>query len=142
MAVLLAIDCMQIQGLMTQERGYMFFHDSVCPNQNQPMEWHCSMGCIIAVSICILLVQAQLEQFQQFGKPTWYPYNFGKTRKIGLQQFGKPTWQKYKLGKTHLPTRIYARADHGCHRCFPLGGLFPFGWEGEKEIKNREGFLM
>jgi hypothetical protein len=35
-----------------------------------------------------------LEQLQQFGKPTWHPYNFGKTRKIGLQQFGKPTWQK------------------------------------------------
>jgi hypothetical protein len=35
-----------------------------------------------------------LEQFQQFGKPTWHPYNFGKTRKIVLQQFGKPTWQK------------------------------------------------
>jgi hypothetical protein len=27
-----------------------------------------------------------------------------------------------QLGKTHLPTRIYARADRGCHRCFPLGG--------------------
>jgi hypothetical protein len=35
-----------------------------------------------------------LEQLQQFGKPTWHPYNFGKTRKIGLQQFCKPTWQK------------------------------------------------
>jgi hypothetical protein len=35
-----------------------------------------------------------LEQLQQFGKPTWHPYNFGKTRKIGLKQFGKPTWQK------------------------------------------------
>jgi hypothetical protein len=34
------------------------------------------------------------EQLQQFDKPTWHPYNFGKTRKIGLQQFGKPTWQK------------------------------------------------
>jgi hypothetical protein len=34
------------------------------------------------------------KQLQQFGKPTWHPYNFGKTRKIGLQQFGKPTWQK------------------------------------------------
>jgi hypothetical protein len=34
------------------------------------------------------------EQLQQFGKPTWHPYNFSKTRKIGLQQFGKPTWQK------------------------------------------------
>jgi hypothetical protein len=38
--------------------------------------------------------QTNLEQLQQFGKPTWHPYNFGKTRKIGLQQFGKPTWQK------------------------------------------------
>jgi hypothetical protein len=35
-----------------------------------------------------------LEQLQQFDKPTWHPYNFGKTRKIGLQQVGKPTWQK------------------------------------------------
>jgi hypothetical protein len=35
-----------------------------------------------------------LEKLQQFGKPTWHPYNFGKTRKIGLQQFGKPTWKK------------------------------------------------
>jgi hypothetical protein len=35
-----------------------------------------------------------LEQLQQFGKPTWNPSNFGKTRKIGLHQFGKPTWQK------------------------------------------------
>jgi hypothetical protein len=34
-----------------------------------------------------------LEQLQQFGKSTWHPYNFGKTRKIDLQQFGKPTWQ-------------------------------------------------
>jgi hypothetical protein len=34
----------------------------------------------------------KLEQLQQFGKPTWHPYTFGKTRKIGLQQFGKPTW--------------------------------------------------
>jgi hypothetical protein len=33
-----------------------------------------------------------LEQLQQFGKSTWHPSNFGKTRKIGLQQFGKPTW--------------------------------------------------
>jgi hypothetical protein len=35
-----------------------------------------------------------LEQLQQFGKPTWHTYNFGKTREISLQQFGKPTWQK------------------------------------------------
>jgi hypothetical protein len=35
-----------------------------------------------------------VEQLQQFDKPTWHPYTFGKTRKIGLQQFGKPTWQK------------------------------------------------
>jgi hypothetical protein len=34
------------------------------------------------------------EQLQRFGKPTWHPFNFGKTRKIGLQQFGKTTWQK------------------------------------------------
>jgi hypothetical protein len=43
---------------------------------------------------CALPPLGNLEQLQQFGKPTWHPYNFGKTRKIGLQQFGKPTWQK------------------------------------------------
>jgi hypothetical protein len=42
----------------------------------------------------ICLSTTGIEQLQQFGKPTWHPYNFGKTRKIGLQQFGKPTWQK------------------------------------------------
>jgi hypothetical protein len=41
-----------------------------------------------------------------------------------------------QLGKTHLPARIYARANRGCHRHFPLGGRV------KKEIKNREGFLM
>jgi hypothetical protein len=68
------------------------------------------------------MAQEESEQLQQFDKSTCHPYNFGKTRKIGLQQFGKSTWQKYKLGKTHLPTRIDARADRGCHCCFPLGG--------------------
>jgi hypothetical protein len=34
------------------------------------------------------------EQLRQFGKSSWHPSNFGKTRKIGFQQFGKPTWQK------------------------------------------------
>jgi hypothetical protein len=42
----------------------------------------------------VVLTKDNLEQLQQFGKPTWHSYNFGKTRKIGLQQFGKPTWQK------------------------------------------------
>jgi hypothetical protein len=44
--------------------------------------------------MCWVIDCEGLEQLQQFGKPTWHPYNFGKTRKIGLQQFGKPTWQK------------------------------------------------
>jgi uncharacterized membrane protein (Fun14 family) len=39
------------------------------------------------------LLELLSSSTQQFGKPTWHPYNFGKTRKIGLQQFGKPTWQ-------------------------------------------------
>jgi hypothetical protein len=38
--------------------------------------------------------RCNLKQLQQFGKPTWHPSKFGKTRKIGLQQFAKPTWQK------------------------------------------------
>jgi hypothetical protein len=45
-------------------------------------------------------------------------------------QFGK------NKNLAHLSTRIYARADRGCHRCFPLGGRV------KKELKNREGFLM
>jgi hypothetical protein len=35
-----------------------------------------------------------------------------------------------QLGNTHLTTRIYARADRGCHRRFPVGGKV------KKEIKN------
>jgi hypothetical protein len=34
------------------------------------------------------------EYLRQFDNSTCHPYNFGKTRKIGLQQFGKSTWQK------------------------------------------------
>jgi hypothetical protein len=58
-----------------------------------------SLACRIYLNVaflCFLAIERSrsLEQLQQFGKPTWHPYNFGKTRKIGLQQFGKPTWQK------------------------------------------------
>jgi hypothetical protein len=42
--------------------------------------------------LCKWSLNDDLEQLQQFGKSTWHPFNFGKTRKIGLQQFGKPTW--------------------------------------------------
>jgi hypothetical protein len=35
-----------------------------------------------------------------------------------------------QLSKTHIATRIYARADRGCHRRFPIGGKV------KKEIKN------
>jgi hypothetical protein len=50
-----------------------------------------------------------LEQLQQFGKPTWHPYNFGKIRKIVLQQFGKPTCKNRNLAKLTSP-RAYMRA--------------------------------
>jgi hypothetical protein len=71
-----------------------------------------------------------LEQLQQFGKSTWHPSNFGKTRKISLQQFGKPTWQN---SPPHA--HIYARGSW-------LPSAFPSRWEGAKERKNRKGFLM
>jgi hypothetical protein len=71
-----------------------------------------------------------LEQLQQFDKSTWYPSNFGKTRKLASNSLAN------QLDKTHLPARIYARADRGCHRRFPLGGSV------KTEIKNREEFLM
>jgi hypothetical protein len=41
-----------------------------------------------------------------------------------------------QLRKTHLPTRIYARADRGCHRRFSVGRRV------KKEIKNKKGFLV
>jgi hypothetical protein len=46
------------------------------------------------MEVGIMIYNQILEQLQQFGKSTWHPYKFGKTRKIDLQQFGKPTWQK------------------------------------------------
>jgi hypothetical protein len=43
-----------------------------------------------------------------------------------------------QLGKNRNLAKLtsYARADRGCHWCFPLGGRV------KKELKNREGFLM
>jgi hypothetical protein len=57
---------------------------------------------------------AKLEQLQQFGKPTWHPYNFGKTRKIGSNSLAN------QLGKNRNLAKF--TADRGCHRCLPLGG--------------------
>jgi hypothetical protein len=57
----------------------------------------------------VLLSVLTLSQLRQIGKPTWHPYNFGKTRKIAPQQFGKPTWQNRKLAKLTSP-RAYMRA--------------------------------
>jgi hypothetical protein len=76
------------------------------------------------------------EQLQQFGKPTWHPYNFGKTRKIGLPTVWQTNLAKIKTWQNSPPhAHISARGSW-------LPSLFPSRWEGEKEIKNREGFLM
>jgi hypothetical protein len=45
----------------------------------------------------------------KFGKPTWHPYNFGKTRKIGLQQFANQLGKNRNLAKLTSP-RAYMRA--------------------------------
>jgi hypothetical protein len=49
---------------------------------------------IVQLAVTMSRRGSKQEQLQPFGKSTWHPYNFGKTRKIGLQQFDKPTWQK------------------------------------------------
>jgi hypothetical protein len=52
--------------------------------------------------------------------------NINKQRSLEqLQQFDKPTYK-----------------NRNCARGWWLSSLFPSRWEGEKEIKNREGFLM
>jgi hypothetical protein len=55
--------------------------------------WLHALDSVVCTGTLVCLTDKH-KQLQQFGKPTWHPYNFGKTRKIGLQQFGKPTWQK------------------------------------------------
>jgi hypothetical protein len=59
------------------------------------LDKHCDTIIVIGFLKKVLyFFQENVEQLQQFGKPTWHPYNFGKIRKIGLQQFGKASWQK------------------------------------------------
>jgi hypothetical protein len=78
-----------------------------------------------------LIITGVLEQLQQFSKPTWHPYNFGKTKNWPLT-----VWQT-NLAKIETWQNSPPHA-HGSW----LPSLFPSRWEGEKEIKNREGFLM
>jgi hypothetical protein len=43
-----------------------------------------------------------------------------KEEKIGLQQFGNQLGKNRNLAKL-ISQSIYARADRGCHRSFPVG---------------------
>jgi hypothetical protein len=73
---------------------------------------------------------------QQFGKSTWHLSNFGKIRKKWPPTVWQTNLTKIETWHNSPPTRIYVRADRGCHRRFCVGGRV------KKEIKNREGFLM
>jgi hypothetical protein len=48
------------------------------------------------------------EQLQQFGKPTWHPSNFGKTRKIGSNSLANELGKNRNLAKLTSP-RVYMR---------------------------------
>jgi hypothetical protein len=74
-----------------------------------------------------------VAESNSFGK-TWHLSDFAKQEKLAClaNRLGK----NRNLAKLTSP-RVYARADRGCHRRFPLGGRVK-----KKEIKNREGFLM
>jgi hypothetical protein len=59
-----------------------------------------------------------------------------KQEKISLQQFGKRNLVKIETWQNSPP-----HAHIGERRSW-LPSVFPSRWEGEKEIKNREGFLV
>jgi hypothetical protein len=63
---------------------------------------------------------------------------FGKSIENISQQSGKGLDNLWKLDKNQSLTRKCTRAHHG----FPTHRDQPTKWEGEKEIKSREGFLM
>jgi hypothetical protein len=50
-----------------------------------------------------------LEQFQQFDKPTWHPYNFGKTRKLASNSLANQLGKNRNLAKL-TSQRAYMRA--------------------------------
>jgi hypothetical protein len=50
-----------------------------------------------------------LEQLQQFAKPTWHPYNFGKTRKLASNSLTNQLGKNRNLAKLTSP-RAYMRA--------------------------------
>jgi hypothetical protein len=70
-----------------------------------------------------------LEQLQQFGKPTWHPSNFGKTRKI------LPTIWQINLAKIETWQNSHPRA-YKCDRGSWLPSVFPSRCEGEKRNKE------
>jgi hypothetical protein len=75
------------------------------------------------------------KQLQQFGKPNWHLFNFGKTKKMASNSLANQLSKNRNLAKLSSP-HVYMRADRGCHRRLHVGGRV------KKEIKNREGFLM
>jgi hypothetical protein len=50
-----------------------------------------------------------LEQLQPFGKPTWHPYNFGKTRKLVSNSLANQLGKNRNLAKL-TSSRAYMRA--------------------------------
>jgi hypothetical protein len=58
-----------------------------------------------------------------------------KQEKLASNSLANQLGKNRKLGKTHLPARIYARADRGCHRRFLCR------WEGEKRNKEQRRIL-
>jgi hypothetical protein len=50
-----------------------------------------------------------LEQLQQFGKPTWHSYNFGKTKKLASNSLANQLGKNRNLAKLTSP-RAYMRA--------------------------------
>jgi hypothetical protein len=62
-----------------------------------------------------------LEQLQQFGKSTWHPSNFGKTRKHGLMLYYSMTTCWCKNHETQLNKDPYILPSWGCIWCIYLG---------------------
>jgi hypothetical protein len=110
---------------------------------------HCKLTCLLSANYFAFGKQALCRVFfLALGKETSLPFlhpvsnSNSLTNQLGIhlilakQEKLTSNSLANQIGKTHLPTRIYACADRGCHRRFPVGGRV------KKEIQNKEGFLM
>jgi hypothetical protein len=68
-----------------------------------------AIGFLVILFFSLELVVESAKQLQRFGKSTWHPSNFGKTRKIVSNTLANQLGKNRNLAKLTSP-RVYMRA--------------------------------